>query len=85
MAETVYLLCALTSIACAVFLFRGYRDRRMKLLFWSGLCFTGLAVANVLLFTDLILVPGADLSFWRSGTSIVALSVLLFGFVWESK
>jgi hypothetical protein len=65
MAETVYLLCALLSIACAALLFRGFRGSRTKRLFWSGLCFAGLAVANVLLFSDLVLLPDGDLSLWR--------------------
>jgi hydrogenase/urease accessory protein HupE len=84
MAETVYLLCALTSSVCAFLLFRGFRSTRARLLFWSSLCFVGLALGNILLFVDVALVPGADLSLWRSVASLGGILVLLFGFVWES-
>jgi hypothetical protein len=85
MAETVYLLCALTSVVCAIMLFRGYRASRGRLLFWSSLCFAGLALNNVLLFLDLVLVPQLDLTPWRSAIALVALMMLLIGLVWESK
>jgi hypothetical protein len=66
MAETVYALCAVTSILCAVLLLRGYRISRTRLLFWASLCFVCLAINNVLLFIDLIVVPDIDLASWRS-------------------
>jgi multidrug transporter EmrE-like cation transporter len=86
MAELVYLLCAATSIMCAVLLMRAYGQSRAKLLFWSGLCFIGLAANNVLLFIDLVVVPTAvDLSVLRNSVGVGALAVLLFGLVWESQ
>ena len=85
MAELVYVLCAATSIACAVLLLRGYARSRTRLLFWSGLCFAGLALNNVVLFIDLVIIPSADLSLVRSGTALIAMLVLLFGLVWESR
>ncbi len=85
MAEAVYVLCALTSIACAVLLFRGFRQSRTNLLFWSSLCFAGLAANNVLLFADLVLVPGIDLSLVRSSIALVAVMVLLIGLVLEPR
>ncbi|HEU5074379.1 MAG TPA: DUF5985 family protein [Polyangiaceae bacterium] len=85
MAELVYVLCAATSIACAVLLLRGYRRSRTRLLFWSGLCFAGLALNNVALFVDLVMMPSVDLSLVRSGTALTAMLVLLFGLVWESR
>jgi len=85
MAELVYVLCAATSIACAVLLLMGYQRSRTRLLFWSGLCFVGLALNNVVLFVDLVLVPSVDLSLVRSGTALVGMLVLLFGLVWESR
>jgi hypothetical protein len=85
MAEAIYVTCALTSIACALLLWRGYRANRTPLLFWSSLCFAGLATNNVLLFVDKVLVPSVDLTLWRSGSALLALALLLFGLVWESK
>ncbi len=61
MAEAVYLLCAVTSIACAMLLFRGYRRNATRLLFWSSLCFMGLALNNSLLFVDQVLTYGTSL------------------------
>ena len=54
MIQLVYVLCALTSIACAVLLLRGYFRTRVRLLLWSGLCFVGLALNNALLVYGLI-------------------------------
>lgn len=85
MAEAVYLLCGLTSLLCAVLLYRGFRASRVRLLFWSSLCFAGLATSNLLLFVDLALMPDVDMSTLRSAISLAAMATLLFGFVWESK
>jgi hypothetical protein len=84
MAEAVYLLCAVTSVACATLLWRGYVASRTKLLFWSSLCFAGLALNNVLLVVDLMLVPDQDLSITRNAAALASMLVLLFGLVWES-
>lgn len=85
MAEGVYSLCALTSVVCATLLLRGYVRSRTPLLFWSSLCFVGLALNNVLLVVDLIVVPTTDLSILRSGVALVAVSALLYGLVWERQ
>jgi hypothetical protein len=85
MAEAVYILCALTSLACAVLLLRGYSHSRVRLLFWSGLCFVGLAINNTLLFVDLVLVPQIDLSFLRNIPNLVGIILLLYGLIWESR
>lgn len=86
MAEAIYLLCAVTSIMCAVLLFRGYRTSRTRLLFWSGLCFGALALNNVMLFTDAVVVPQIDLFiWWRSVVALAGLAALIFGLVWEIK
>ena len=85
MAEAVYILCALTSLFCAVLLFRSYRRQRTKLLMWSTLCFVGLAINNVLLVLDLLVVPDVDLSIVRTGTAFVAISLLVIGLLWEDS
>lgn len=84
MAAMVYILGALTSLACAVFLLRGYSRGKKRLLLWSGLCFAGLALSNLLIFVDLILLPGRDLYLWRLATTGVAMALLLYGLIWES-
>lgn len=85
MATLVYALCALTSLACAVLLLRGYASSRARLLLWSGLCFAGLALNNVLLLIDKRVVPTLDLSLWRSVPALVGVALLLYGLVWETR
>jgi hypothetical protein len=88
MAEAVYVLCAITSLMCAVLLYKGYRDSRTPLLFWSSLCFTGLALNNVLLLLDLTIflhVANVDLRLWRTGIAVASLYMLLHGLVGESR
>lgn len=85
MAEAVYMLCALTSLVCAVLLFKGYRDSRSRLLFWGSLCFTGLALNNSLLLFDLVFVPEIDLRLWRTSLAVMSFLMLLHGLVGESR
>ena len=85
MAGLVYLLCAATCLLCAVLLLRGYAKQRVRLLLWSGLCFVGLMIENIMLYTDVVLVPDIDLSLWRKLPGIVGIVILLFGLIWDSK
>jgi hypothetical protein len=85
MVEAVYILCALTSLMCAVLLLRGYGRSRMRLLLWSGLCFVALTVNNVVLFLDLVVFPGLDLSLWRSVIALVGVATLLYGLIWDAQ
>ena len=85
MATFVYALCALTSILCALLLARGYRATRARLLLWSSLCFTGLALNNVLLFIDMRVVPSIDLSAWRSLPALAGLIILIYGLIWDAS
>ena len=85
MAEIVYVLCFLSSTACAVLLLRGYRRTKTRLLLWGGLCFVALAVNNILLFLDLIVFIRTDLSLWRNLTALLALLLLLYGLVWDAE
>jgi hypothetical protein len=83
-AEGIYVLCALTSATCAFLLLRGFTRSRVRLLFWSSLCFVGLALNNVLLVADVMVVPGLSLGAWRGAAALAGLLPLLFGLVWES-
>lgn len=85
MAEVVYILCALTSMFCAILLFRSYRAGKTRLLMWSTLCFVGLAINNLLLVVDLVIVPEVDFSLVRSGTAIASMLLLLIGLIWEES
>lgn len=85
MAEAVYILCALTSMLCAWLLWRKYQAGRTQLLLWSSVCFVGLAANNLLLFADLVIAPGMDLSVPRHLTALLSLSVLLYGLIVDSE
>jgi hypothetical protein len=86
MAATVYILGALTTLLCAVLLLRAYGAVRQRLLLWSGLCFTGLTVSNVLLFIDLILLPtDVSLHVPRLATAAVSMCALLYGLIREGE
>ena len=85
MVETVYVLCGLTSLLCAIMLMRGYARSRARLLLWSSLCFCGLTVNNILLFLDKVTFPQTDFSLWRTGSALIALLPLLYGLIWDSE
>lgn len=85
MIDTVYVLCALTSLACAVLLLRGYFRTHVRLLLWSGLCFVGLALNNALLVIDVMSTPLADMSGWRTLPALAGVALLLYGLVWDSR
>jgi hypothetical protein len=85
MAPYVYILGTLTTLLCAVLLLRAYARVRLRLLLWSGLCFLGLTVSNVLVFVDLIMLPNeVSLYAWRLGTAAISILILLYGLIWES-
>lgn len=81
----VFVLCIATSVACMWLLLRGWRQTRTRLLFWSGLCFVFLAINNLLVFADAILLPDTDLRPLRLATSLAAVIVLLWGLLWEKE
>jgi hypothetical protein len=83
-AQLVYVLCGLTSVACAILLYRQYQRTRGRLLFWSTWCFVCFALTNVLLFIDLVVLPQQDLSPHRSVITLVGMVMLLYGMIRES-
>jgi hypothetical protein len=84
MAETVYVLSTLTSLACAWLLLRSFAGTRVRLLLWSGLCFIGLALNNALLFVEKVVTPDVDLSVVRLLPAVVGLLLLLGALIWET-
>ena len=80
----VYILCFLTSGACAFLLARNYRRTGTRLLMWSALCFGFLALNNAVVFIDALVFEDVDLAIPRLVLSLAAVSVLLFGFIWET-
>jgi len=82
--QAVYILCALTSLACTVLLLRGYLRSKARILLWSSLCFLFLFINNVLLYLDVVVFPSVTLSPFRDISSLLAAAILVWGLVWDS-
>ncbi len=86
MVEAVYILCALTAVTCAVLLLRGYGRSQSRLLLWSGLCFVGLGLSNIMLFIDLVVLPTTiDLYLPRVLITLASVGTLLYGLIWDAS
>jgi len=80
----VYVLCFLTSTACAWLLGRSYAANGARLLFWSSVCFAFLAGNNLALILDLLVFPTQiDLRLVRLVLALAAGLSLIWGFVWQ--
>ncbi|HZW15751.1 MAG TPA: DUF5985 family protein [Brevundimonas sp.] len=79
----VYGLCLLTSGLCAALLFRSYSRSRQPLLLWSAVCFSLLAINNLLVVFDMVVFRATDFSVARQVTALAAVGVLIYGFIWE--
>lgn len=84
MAFYVYLLCSFTSLGCAVMLMRAYFRNRTRLLFWSSVCFVGIAINNILLSVDFSLGPEYDLSTIRAFAALIGMGVMMYGLIWDT-
>lgn len=83
LAPTIYTLCLISSVVCAWLLIRSYVRNRTRLLLWSAICFFLLAVNNLFVVIDLLLVQSIDFGLFRQFCTLSAISVLLYGFIWE--
>jgi Family of unknown function (DUF5985) len=81
----IYILCFLTSSACAGLLWRGYGRSGTHLLLWSAICFGFLAGNNLAVILDIMVFPTVDLQLLRHGLALAAVTTLLVGLVWESE
>lgn len=84
MAFFVYLLCSITSFGCALFLGRAYFRSRTRLLFWSSICFVGVALNNILLSVDFALGPNYDLSLIRAWIILLGMAAMVYGLIWDT-
>lgn len=85
MAALIYGLCMLAALLCTVLLLQAYWRGGYRLLLWSGLCFAGLTLNNLLLVLDKLVFPNVNLTAWRAGTALVAMAVLLYGLIWSAE
>ena len=82
--SVVYILCLLTSAACAWLLGRSYSRSGVRLLLWSSICFAFLAANNLALVLDLLVWPEPDLRLPRLLLALAAVVSLIWGFVWDA-
>jgi hypothetical protein len=80
----VYLMCVASALACTGLLIRSYVRNRTALLLWSAIGFVFLSANNFLLFLDLAVLPDVDLLPGRQLSALMAIAVLLYGFIWEA-
>lgn len=81
----VYSLCLLASALCAGLLLRAWRQSRSRLLLWTATAFVFLAVNNLFLVLDMVVFPSVFLWPWRQAASLLAVGVLVYGFIWEAE
>jgi hypothetical protein len=53
-------------------------------LLWSSLSFVAWAANHAFVFMDLVVLPTVDLSLVRSLVALVAISLLLYGLIWDA-
>jgi hypothetical protein len=85
MAAVIYGLCTLAAAFCTYLLLQAYQRGSYRLLLWSGLCFAGLTLNNLLLVLDKVVLPAIDLAFWRTSVAVLAMTVLLYGLIWDAE
>ncbi|MBW8744619.1 MAG: hypothetical protein JF628_09790 [Sphingomonas sp.] len=81
----VYTLCFVTSGLCTYLLVRSYIATRAQLLFWSAICFLFLAANSLLVVLDILVLPDVDFGLWRPALALAAVTILLFGFIWDME
>ncbi|MDM5180431.1 DUF5985 family protein [Massilia sp. DJPM01] len=85
MAAAIYVLCMFTALACAWLLLASYTRTGHRLLFWSGLCFCGMTLNNLILVLDKLVFPRVDLLTLRLVTALLSVSLLLYGLIYETE
>lgn len=85
MSGLIYGSCALAALLCAGLLLRAYYRSRYRLLLWSGLCFVGLTLNNLLVVLDKLLFPAVKLATPRIVVALLAMLVLLYGLIWDAE
>jgi hypothetical protein len=85
MKSSVCLLCLFTALVCAALLARIYLRTRSSFLFWSALCFSLLTINNLVLYLEAVVFPTQiNLLPFRNFSSLAALGILLYGFIWDA-
>ncbi len=85
MGPIIYALSALTAAACTYLLAQAYRRSHYRLLLWSALSFAGLTLNNFILVVDKLVFPQIDFLVVRTSVSFIAMSILLYGLIWDAE
>lgn len=83
MDAVVYVLCSLTGLCCSILLFRGYRQNKVRLLFWMANGFVGFTLSNILLVLDQKIVHNMDLSIHRTIPAFLGMVIMVYGLIAE--
>ena len=83
MEKAIFAACALAAMLSAWLLLRAYYRGGAHLLLWSGLCFGGLTINNLLLVLDKTIYASVDLSVPRLLIALISLCLLVGGMVME--
>ena len=81
----VYALCALTSLVCFALLFRQHCRTPSRLALRSSIAFLCFAIANIILFIDLVVLPEIDLKLWRNLFNLIGGLILLLALTTERE
>lgn len=81
----IFGLCALTAGLCAFMLLRGFLHTKMRLLLWSGMCFTLLTISNIMLVADRWMFPEIQLMNLRLSFTLAGVVLLICGLIWERE
>lgn len=86
MEGLVYILSAVTAVAVAWLLLRQYRrNQGLRLLLWSGICFGFLALSNLLLYADEVLIPDVELGWTHRCATLIGVFTLVAGLVLDAE
>jgi len=83
MDKLVYALCSATAFLCAALLMRAYLQTRARSLLWSGLCFAGLTLTNLVLIFDRYVFTSVDMSLWRLSLALISTLLLVIGLLMD--
>lgn len=83
-AAAVFIACAVTSVLCVALLVRGWLATRNRLLLWSSLGFLGLALNNIALVVDRLIIQETDFALVRAVPAFIGVLVLLTGCIWDA-
>lgn len=84
-AAAVYILCVVTSALCAYLLLRAHQRTSRRFLLCAAICFIFLAINNGLALVDLHWLPEeGHLVAHRQVAALLAVSAMIYGFMWET-